>query len=193
MRRERKKLSVTDSCRDPGDDMQYYSSRNKAVCPMADTGQDIPLGRPPCAQSKPSVRLKWHSAQLTFPIRRMSPSGSKTEVAPLEPDVRSTLDFVAKVENRAVVKISRKLIFSRLHTATLSGIDTTVCGRFCEKRCGPSHRRMKDAPAVLKIFVRQSKRLFQHYPLKSRHRQAMSVSCPTTEVAAPTLSNLGRK
>jgi hypothetical protein len=34
------------------------------------------------------------------------------------------------------------------------------CGRFCVKRCGPSRRRMNNAPAVLEKFVRQSNKDF---------------------------------
>jgi hypothetical protein len=38
--------------------------------------------------------------------------------------------------------------------------DTAVCGRFYVKRCGPSRRRMTNAPAVLKKFVRHPKKTF---------------------------------
>src|ERR1700675_2909726 len=59
-------------------------------------------------------------------------------------------------------------------TATLSRIDTTVCGRFCEMRCGPSRRRMKDAPAVLKNFVRRSKKTFSTLSANRRHHSIIS-------------------
>src|SRR6266480_17599 len=42
----------------------------------------------------------------------------------------------------------------------LAWADTKVRGRFCVKRCGPSHRRARNAPAVLKNFVRQPEKTF---------------------------------
>src|SRR6478735_3017498 len=57
-------------------------------------------------------------------------------------------------------------------------IDTTVCGRFCTKRCGPSRRRVGNAPVVLKKFVRQPKKTFA------------TVSARTRRVE-PTMSALG--
>jgi hypothetical protein len=38
--------------------------------------------------------------------------------------------------------------------------DTKVRGRFCVKRCGPSHRRLRTASAVLKNFVHQPEKTF---------------------------------
>jgi hypothetical protein len=45
-------------------------------------------------------------------------------------------DIVAKVENRTMLKISRKPIF-REAAAMLSGANTKVGGRFGMNRCGP--------------------------------------------------------
>src|SRR6478736_9707882 len=42
----------------------------------------------------------------------------------------------------------------------LARLDTKVRGRFCVKRCGPSRRRVRDALAVLKNFVRQPEKTF---------------------------------
>jgi hypothetical protein len=50
-------------------------------------------------------------------------------------------DFVAKVENRTTLKISRKLIFVLLFAASLFSAATEVRGQFGAKRYGPSHRR----------------------------------------------------
>ncbi len=83
-------------------------------------------------------------------------------------------DTVAKVENRAAAKILRKSIFSRLRHCNAPQDRYDVCGRFCEMRCGPSRRRMKDAPAVLKNFVRQSKKTFSTLSAKSRHCECKS-------------------
>jgi hypothetical protein len=44
--------------------------------------------------------------------------------------------------------------------ATLCSEDTKVGGRFCVKRCGPSHRRAQNAPAALENFVHQPKKTF---------------------------------
>ena len=64
-------------------------------------------------------------------------------------DVRFTPDTVAKVENRATPKISRMSIFSGLrHCNAVGSIRRSA------------RRRMNNAPAVLKKFVRQSKKTF---------------------------------
>jgi hypothetical protein len=42
----------------------------------------------------------------------------------------------------------------------LARVDTKVCGRLCVKRCGPSHRRVRNASAALKNFVRQPEKTF---------------------------------
>jgi hypothetical protein len=55
-------------------------------------------------------------------------------------------------ENRFVVA-SNAAVFSA---------DTKVGGRFCVKRCDPSGRRVRNAPAVLKISFIALKRHFQH-------------------------------
>jgi len=69
-------------------------------------------------------------------------------------------DIVAKVENRMMQKISRKLILSRLFAAKLYRADTKVRGRFCVKRCGHSRPRAQNTSAVLKNFVGQPKKDF---------------------------------
>ena len=48
--------------------------------------------------------------------------------------------------------------------------DTKVRGRFCVKRCGPSHRRPRTASAVLKNFVRQPEKTFSTVSTRCRHR-----------------------
>ena len=67
---------------------------------------------------------------------------------------------VAKVENSTTPKISRMSIFSGLRRCNALWNRYGGCGRFCVKRCGPSRRRMNNAPAVLKKFVRQSNKDF---------------------------------
>ena len=46
--------------------------------------------------------------------------------------------------------------------------DTKVRGRFCVKRCGPSHRHVRNASAVLKNFVRQPEKTFSTVSARSR-------------------------
>jgi hypothetical protein len=79
----------------------------------------------------------------------------------------------SKIEQPRKSRGSRFLVGSA--TATLSRRDTTVYGRFCEMRCGPSRRRMKDAPAVLKNFVRQSKKTFSTLSAQSRRSTRRSL------------------
>ena len=47
---------------------------------------------------------------------------------------------------------------------------TRTYDRFCTNRCGPSHRRARDAPAARKNFVRQPKRTFSTVSTHSRRR-----------------------
>ena len=56
---------------------------------------------------------------------------------------------------------SRERRFLDAATAAMpSRADTKTGGRFCMKRCGPSRRRMRNASAALKNFVRQPKKTF---------------------------------
>ncbi len=56
---------------------------------------------------------------------------------------------------------SRESWFLAVPTApTLLSADTKVGGRFWVKRCGPSRRRVRNASAVLRNFVRLPKRTF---------------------------------
>ena len=49
--------------------------------------------------------------------------------------------------------------------------DTKARGRFCVKRCGPSHRRLRTASAVLKNFARQpEKTVFNSIGTKRTYR-----------------------
>src|SRR5258708_5733633 len=62
--------------------------------------------------------------------------------------------------------------------ASVCRTGTRTYGRFCVNRCGPSHRRARDASAVLKNFVRQPKRFFQQYRSKSDIDPDRSLSPP---------------
>jgi hypothetical protein len=78
-------------------------------------------------------------------------------------------DFVAKVENRTTLKISRKLIFRPLRCCVLLSATTEVRDRFWINRYGPSRRRAQNATAALRIFVRHSKKTFATKSANIRH------------------------
>jgi hypothetical protein len=69
---------------------------------------------------------------------------------------------IAKLRNS---RECRMLVISA--AARLCRIDTSVGGRFCADRCGPSHRSARDARAALRVFSHQPKGLFQHNPPKA--------------------------
>src|ERR1035437_8238984 len=72
---------------------------------------------------------------------------------------------------------SRESRFLDISTAAkLCRADTKVRGHFCVKRCGPSRRRMRNASAVLKIFVRQPKKTFSTLSAQSGRSYANSIS-----------------
>src|SRR5712664_2863698 len=81
----------------------------------------------------------------------------------------------SKIEQPRKSRECRFLVVSA--AATLCRTDTAVCGRFCVKRCGPSRRRMNNAPAVLKKFVRQSKKTFSTLSALFGHAAA-GPACP---------------
>ena len=64
----------------------------------------------------------------------------------------------AKIERLPKSRESRCLDVST--AAMLARGDTKIRRRFCERRCGPSHRGERNASAVLKNFVRQPKKTF---------------------------------
>jgi hypothetical protein len=72
----------------------------------------------------------------------------------------------SKIEQPQKTRECRFLVVSA--AATLCRTDTAVCGRFCVKRCGLSRRSKNNAPAVLKKFVRQSKKTFATVSATSR-------------------------
>jgi hypothetical protein len=55
-------------------------------------------------------------------------------------ECRLLADTVEKVENQRAPKISRKSNVGDLNRCRLCRTDTSVSGRFCVNRCGPSHR-----------------------------------------------------
>jgi hypothetical protein len=55
--------------------------------------------------------------------------------------------------------------------------DTKVRGRFCVKRCDPSHRRLRTASAVLKNFVRQPEKTFSTVSARNGYAE-VSSRCP---------------
>jgi hypothetical protein len=61
---------------------------------------------------------------------------------------------------------------ARLRTAR-----TKVRSRFCDKPCGPSRRRSRNASVVLRNFVRHPKKTFATQSAQSRHR-ADERRCP---------------
>jgi hypothetical protein len=78
----------------------------------------------------------------------------------------------SKIERPRKSRESRFLNAST--AATLCSEDTKVGGRFCVKRCGPSHRRAQNAPAAPENFVHQPKKTFSTVSARLRH-PAMSV------------------
>src|SRR3981189_2768046 len=94
-------------------------------------------------------------------------------------------DFVAKVENRTTPKISQMLIFANSATAVFRSANTKLRDRFCAKRCGPSYRRARKAPAVLKNFGRHPKKTFATVSAQSepvgRWRECPLLRYRTTE------------
>jgi hypothetical protein len=50
----------------------------------------------------------------------------------------------------------------------LFSVDTKVRGRFSEKRCGPSRRCARNAPAALENFVCHPQETFSTASVKSR-------------------------
>jgi hypothetical protein len=66
----------------------------------------------------------------------------------------------AKIENRTTPKSREGRLLIDSPAAKLSRADTKARGRFCVKRCGPSCRRVRNASAVLTIFVRQPEKTF---------------------------------
>jgi hypothetical protein len=64
-------------------------------------------------------------------------------------------------------KSSEKPFVVTSNAETPLSADTKVGGRFCVKGCGPSGRRVRNAPAVLKNFVRCPKKTFSTLSVKS--------------------------
>ena len=69
------------------------------------------------------------------------------------------IDIVAKAEIERHSKSRESRCLDALAAAMPTKADTKVRGRFCAKRCGPSHRRVRNASA-LKNFVRQPEKTF---------------------------------
>src|SRR5258707_14996286 len=78
-------------------------------------------------------------------------------------------DFVAKVENRTTLKISRRFIFRPLCCCVAFSATTELCDRFWINRYGPSRRRALNASAALRIFVRHPKKTFATKSAQSGH------------------------
>ena len=85
------------------------------------------------------------------------------------PEIRA--DPVVQKSKIELLRKSREVWFLDAFTpAKLCSAATKVRGRFCTKRCGPSHRRVRNASAVLKNFVRQPKKTFSTLSALNRHR-----------------------
>src|SRR5262249_47109627 len=67
----------------------------------------------------------------------------------------------SKIEQLPKSRKSRFLVASA--AASLSRTRTKLCGRSLVIRRGPSHRRARNAPAVLKNFFPRQKNLFRQY------------------------------
>ena len=78
----------------------------------------------------------------------------------------------SEIEQSLKSRGSRFLVGSA--AATLSRIDTTVCGRFCVRRFGPSRRHVRNASAVLKNFVRHPKKTFSTLLAQSDHSSILT-------------------
>jgi hypothetical protein len=78
----------------------------------------------------------------------------------------------SEIEQSLKSRGSRFLVGSA--AATLSRIDTTVCGLFCVRRFGPSRRHVRNASAVLKNFVRHPKETFSTLLAQSGHSSILT-------------------
>src|SRR5207244_6176090 len=67
----------------------------------------------------------------------------------------------------------------------LFSVDTTVRGRFSEKRCGPSRRCARNASAALENFVCYPQKTFSTASIKLRrthYEHMLSATHPTTDI-----------
>jgi hypothetical protein len=94
-----------------------------------------------------------------------------------------SVDFVAKVENRTTLKISRKSIFRPLCCCVAFSATPEVRDRFWINRHGLSHRRAQIASAALKILVRHLKKTFETLSAKRRHLGGMTQTKPPSDLA----------
>ncbi len=69
-------------------------------------------------------------------------------------------DSVEKLENRGAPIIAQMYRIGDFCRCKALRIDTRASDRFCGSSCGPSPRRERDKPAVLRIFSHQRKRTF---------------------------------
>ena len=101
-------------------------------------------------------------------------------------------DIVEKVENRTTATISQMLIFGQLRRGIRRSADTKVRGRFWVKRCGPSHRRVRNASAALKNFVRRAEKDFFNTIRQQRSSRQQSVPAHQIEVLLTRRARLPR-
>jgi hypothetical protein len=105
-----------------------------------------------------------------------SPFYSRADILPLTMDrFAPILLKKAKIERLPKSRESRCLDVSA--AAMLARGDTKIRRRFCERRCGPSHRGERNASAVLKNFVRQPEKTFSTVSANSGQSQIRRYGC----------------
>src|ERR1700687_3650743 len=72
----------------------------------------------------------------------------------------------SKIESLRKSREGRSLVVSAAES--LCKTVTNVHDRFCVNRRGPSRRHLRDAPAVLKTFIRRPEKTFSTVSVKSR-------------------------
>jgi hypothetical protein len=122
---------------------------------------------------------------LPFLLTGALRSGSKTTISPCRSasyparlaKVRcgSILLKKSKIEWLQNSRECQLLVVSAARS--LCRTSTKVTGRFCANRCGPSRRRVSDAPAGLKIFAHELAGTFSTQSARNRHSDCVA-QCP---------------
>ena len=112
-------------------------------------------------------RVHHFARQLASPFPLLAAVGAKTsriEIGTAVIDMRYENPLYMAEDAGAA-----DLILDHSTAAILCSANTKLPGRFSEKRCDPSRRRVKSASAVFRIFVRHPQKTFSTLSAKSRH------------------------
>ena len=110
--------------------------------------------------NEPPARVRSGRSRKLARLNGMSVLPSTADVVGPPRHVRSVPILLQKSKIEELRKSRESRLFDVFVAAGPCGIDTAAGGRFGVKRCGPSRRRVKDAPASLKNFIGQSKKTF---------------------------------